>query len=704
MRSLVYVTAVALSIGGPAALASPRSVAFDSPRQFAAGGGSPTVADFNGDGALDVASLGHDSVSISLGDGHGGFARPVFYPVGNQPEILLLGDFNGDGKLDLATGNIFPSQLSILLGNGDGTFQTAIRSDLQLEPFSMAAADFDGDGRTDLAVSLGGTPNRVGILLSNGDGTFRPGDVYNDQAVCLAVGDFNGDGIPDLAISWGLGLEIQLGNGDGTFQPAVSYSIGSWGEYLAVADFNGDGYPDVAIGGDEYVYVMLNDGHGAFPTQTDFFIVGPWALSAADLNGDGIPDLIVGCLECPAGDHDYPGVSIFLGIGDGSFSLAGTYLGSGVGPPTAADFNGDGKMDLAMGNFNAFEILLGIGQGAFQHVANYSTLRSPQALAAGDFDGDGKDDLAISAGNTIQVLLANGQTHSYGIPFDVSSVVVADFNGDGKLDLAAGFAILLGNGDGTFRLAASYGYASAMTVGDFNGDGIPDLAGFGPGGKYIVVRLGNGDGTFRAPKFYTAASVLDMASGDFNRDGHVDLAVVAGPSGPQKTTSVSLLLGNGDGSFHAGTVIPFGSAELTSLAVADLNHDNILDLVVPVWNNSADDAGSATVLLGNGDGTFQTGVSYTVGGAATVAAVADFNADGIPDVAVADGGAGVWIMLGKGDGTFDVQLVSYSIGDPPAVPNPQWMTVLDFNGDGKPDLATVNCNLDGVAILTNITN
>jgi hypothetical protein len=680
------------------------AVTFDSPRQYTAGGGSPTIADFDGDGNPDVATIGADSVSVSLGDGKGGFQAPLFFAVGHQPLLIAVGDFNGDGRPDLVTGGAFPAHLSILLGNGDGTFQPYLDISLHLQPFSIAAADFNGDGKTDLAVSLGGTPNRVAILLSNGDGTFRHGDVYSDLADYLAVGDFNGDGIPDLAMSWSLGLEIQFGNGDGTFQPALRYDFGTWGAYLAVGDFNHDGYLDVAVAGDEYIYVMLNDGHGAFPTHVDYFIVGPWALSVADLNGDGVPDLIVGCDECRAGNRGYPGVSLLQGVGDGSFLLAGTYLGSGVGPPAAADFNHDGNMDLAMGNFNAFEVMLGTGQGRFEHVPNNPTLRSPRALAAGDFDGDGKDDLVVAAGDkSIQIMLGSGKTYTYALPFVVESIAVGDFNRDGKLDIAADFAILLGNGDGTFRQLTSYGEASAVTVADFNGDGIPDLAGFGENAQYVVVRLGVGDGTFGAPQFYPATDVVDLAAGDFNGDGKMDLAVVSTPpnSNSKVVAAVSILTGNGDGTFRSGTTIPFANAELTSVAVADLNHDGKLDLAVPVWTY-ANHAANVAILLGNEDGTFQPAVEYSVGQTPTVVVVADFNGDGIPDVAVGDLGAGAWFLLGKGDGTFEVQLVSYSIGDPPAGnPNPQWMLALDFNGDGKPDLASVNYDLDAVAILTN---
>ncbi len=292
-----------------------------------------------------------------------------------------------------------------------------------------------------------------------------------------------------------------------------------------------------------------------------------------------------------------------------------------------------------------------------------------------------------------------------GSPFNTGNspdaVVTADFNGDGIQDLAVAnqldntVSILLGVGNGTFQPQVTYATGDGpadVAVGDFNGDGHLDLAvvnsGENSSGQFdnsVSILLGNGDGTFQAQVTYATGQVpVSVAVGDFNRDGYLDLAIV-----DQYDDAVSILLGNGDGTFQPE--VEYGvSSQPMQVAVDDFNGDGRLDLVTANYI-----AQTVSILLGNGDGTFQCASDFTATENPTAVATADFNGDGIRDLAVADfGSSTVSILIGNGDGTFHAQ-VRYATGT-----YPEAVVAEDFNGDGILDVALPTDNLQGsVSIL-----
>ena len=322
---------------------------------------------------------------------------------------------------------------------------------------------------------------------------------------------------------------------------------------------------------------------------------------------------------------------------------------------------------------------------------------NPNSVTAGDFDGDGKLDLAVSDdnSNSIRILLGNGDgTFKPPVPYNVGSasesVAVGDFNGDGKLDLAVAdldggdIGVLLGNGDGTFEAAKHYGAGSVpywVVAGDFNGDGKLDLAVTNNGSSNFSVLLGNGDGTFHSAVNYAVGlDPTGMAVGDFNGDGKLDLVV--GGNG------ISVFLGIGDGTFESAGDYPVGAV---SISVGDFNGDGTLDLAA-ADSQSTD----ISVLLGNGDGTFRTAVKYAVGSETTSVAVGDLNSDGKLDLAVADDfGNSVGVLLGNGDGTFKA-VANYSAEDPRSV------AVGDFNGDGRLEIAVAEYSYGNTGVLLQI--
>lgn len=332
----------------------------------------------------------------------------------------------------------------------------------------------------------------------------------------------------------------------------------------------------------------------------------PVAVVIRDFNGDGHPDLAT--LNLSTGD-----ISILLGTGKGKFGPAtsfGTIFTSAFSF-SSADLNGDGKLDLVAPAFNGFSegvvsILLGDGNGSFSAVREFAIAGySPSAVAIADFNGDGKLDLAVPAYNilnegVVAILLGEGSesfsaaTH-FLVGTDPKSVAIGDFNHDGKLDLAVANAgsdnvsILLGRGDGSFNDATNFPVGSpgpaSIAAGDFSGSGGLDLAVANSGnglGNTVSILKGNLDGSFGLPTDFIVGSGLgnaqpySVAVGDLNCDGKPDLAVANVNEG-----SVSVLVGTGHGSFHAALNFPVGNegSGPVSVAIADLDGDGKLDLV-----------------------------------------------------------------------------------------------------------------------------
>jgi len=369
----------------------------------------------------------------------------------------------------------------------------------------------------------------------------------------------------------------------------------------------------------------------------------------------------------------------------------------------------------------AFGLLLATGMPAlaqcppaFAAAANYAIGATPYSVAVGDFNADGRPDLAVAnfGTNNVAILLSSGGGGGTFLPAvnyvsgDAPiSVAVGDFNADGRPDLAvANFgsdnvSILLGNLGGTFQSPVNYAAGLgpfSIAVGDFNADGQPDLAVANGFSDDISILLGNigGGGTFPAPVNYAAGiGPSSVAVGDFNADGRPDLAVAN-----RLSNNVSILLGNAPP--NAGTFLPAVNYTAGmfpfSVAVGDFNADGQPDLAVANRN-----CNNVSILLGNPSpsaGTFQAAVNYAAGTTPTSVAVGDFNADGQPDLAVANQNSNdVSILLGNGGagGTFQVA-VNYAAGI-----GPLFIVTGAFNADGRPDLAVANLLSDNVSVLLN---
>ena len=318
--------------------------------------------------------------------------------------------------------------------------------------------------------------------------------------------------------------------------------------------------------------------------------------------------------------------------------------------------------------------------------------------AIGDFNRDGLTDYAVPTnGGPVVILLGKGDgTFTTGTalntnpPFTPTSAVVGDFNGDGKQDLAVLSAqgigsvnIYLGNGDGTFNLPVNYAVAASasssrlLAIGDFNNDGFQDLVASNAALNQVAVILGNGDGTFNAPAYYaTASQPWNVVVGDLNKDGSQDLAVAS-----DGTSTITVLVGKGNGTFKPAIYVPTPGSQVGSVAIGDFDGDGYPDLAT-----SSAPENSIYVMLSNGKPTpsFQTGVGYTMNYGPYYMTIADFNRDGKMDIISANNGnATVGVLLNTGGGAFSAA-TSYNVGGGSIFAN-----VGDINGDDQVDLTTV---------------
>ncbi|MGA2497677.1 MAG: FG-GAP-like repeat-containing protein [Tepidisphaeraceae bacterium] len=383
-----------------------------------------------------------------------------------------------------------------------------------------------------------------------------------------------------------------------------------------------------------------------------------------DLSGTAVAGNLVSALTTPptvdpqSADYYFSQNSLLPAT---ATTLLASDYATGLSPYSviAADFNGDGKMDLAIANSadDTVSVLLGDGSGGFAAAVNYATGTTPCSIIAADFNGDGMMDLAVanSADNTVSVLLNDGNgvfaNHvDYATGTTPCSITAADFNGDGNMDLAVAnsadntVSVLMNDGSGGF--AGHVDYATGTTPGcvtavDVNGDHRMDLVVANTGSNTVSVLLNNGSGGFAAKvDYFTGSAPVSVTAADFNRDGKIDLAVADSAS-----NTVSVLLGNGSGGF-AGKVDYATGTTPNCVVAADFNGDGRMDLAVA---NSA--SNTVSVLLNNGSGGFAAKADYTTGTTPYSVTAADFNGDGKIDLAVANSlsdTVGVFIGNGRG--------------------------------------------------------
>jgi hypothetical protein len=671
------------------------------------------AADLNGDGVSDAAWVTFTSnvVSVALGHGDGTLGTNVDYASTiPSADSLVARDMTGNSNLDLVVFSSFGGA-GVLRGNGNGMFQPMVT--LTNIGNVLAVGDLNGDGIADVVTA-------AAVRLGHGDLSFGTNYLINvtgESPISGAIGDMNNDGIPDVVIG-GSGVVtghvwVALGHGDGTFEPAVASLATAYNSSLAIGDFDNDGTNDVAVLNSTLgsVNIYRSTGNGALGIR-DFKTTGnPGPVTsnirAVDADGDGNVDVVVGDFQ----------IFVFRGNGDGTIQPSVKYNQPCI-KVDIGDFNQDGIPDILAGSsfleaYPNIRLLLGNGDGTFQNAPSYPTGKGPLAPVVADFNGDGKPDVAVANAftNTLSVLLNHGDgtfgtNVNYFTGTNPQQIAVGDFNNDGKRDLIVAnlntnyVALLLGNGNGTFQPAINAASlligVGFVVAGDFNKDGKLDFA--IPGLFGVSVYPGNNNGTFGAPINSSSAFLFDRAAtGDLNNDGKLDLVV-----GQFGTNTVTFLLGNGNGTFQ-NPVTNFAGLGVYGVAIGDLNGDGKADIAVANFGcnvcNTIYPNGGVSVLLGNGNGTFQPAVFYLAHKSAAIdsVAIADVNGDGKPDlIAGASISPFVYVLLNNGNGTFapgvpfGVQSTAFSS-----------LAVGDLNANGKNDIVVACEASDVVSVLLN---
>ena len=708
---------------------------------------SLATADFDGDGHADIVTgngMSYD-LSVLLGDGAGGYAEPVSYPLPDFSighVVVAVGDANGDGHADIAAAGFNETRIALFSGDGSGAFGTPA---LHLigngeAPRAIALADVNGDGAPDLVTANGNSAN-ISVLAGDGTGAFDAALNFATGAypVSLAVADIDGDGDADIvtANAANRDLSILRGDGSGQFAAPQSLSVGPNAEpfALAVADATGDGHPDLVtanagLDGTEFpppelpgsVSLLVGDGAGGFAAAIQL-AVGPGegrahAIAVGDITGDGHPDIVVSRSNANAAD-------VLAGDGAGGFASA-VSLPTSVGPaPVAlADATGDGELDIVVGNAVSANVSLlpGDGAGGVGFDGNFAAGRYPHAVSAIDFNADGHPDVATAnaTSNDVSVLLNDGSGGFAGevrYPADASptGITSGDVNGDGHPDLLVAnlgggtVSILPGAADGSFGAATNIGVGGtfespyAIALGDANGDGNPDIAtantnisnhslsylqGDGAGGFAAAVLLPVGDD----PDAYYSPQgvVLTDVTGDGNAD------IVSANSG---TNNLSLLLGDGSGGFAAATHLS-PDAGPVAVAAGDVNGDGHVDLVS--LNTTAQ---NVSVLAGDGAGGFAVAQNFPIYPLMPVLeynpwpwglALADVDGDGHLDIVTANTqNDTVSVLTNDGTGDFSA-LAWYGTGAHPGA-----VAVADIDGDGHADVVSANRQNNNISVLFN---
>ncbi|MBN8571781.1 MAG: T9SS type A sorting domain-containing protein [Ignavibacteria bacterium] len=715
-------------------------------------------ADINTDGKQDLVTANQNLNGISIllnttviNSSTPSFSAQTDFATGTAPHSVSAGDINGDGLLDLAAVNTTSATASVFLNTttpGASTPTLSTKTDFATgtNPYSVVLKDMNGDGKVDMVCS-NQTGNSIGVFINTttpgaSTPTFGAMTAFTTPAgpTHLAVADFNGDGLLDVVVPNNTAASISVffntttvGSSTPTFGTRADFTAGTTVWSVATGDFNLDGKIDIACanrGASSVSYFLNTTTTGAatpsFSAKTELAVGStPLGVGLGDMNNDGKPDI----LNAARGAAQF---SVFLNNTSPNASsltlLTRTDNTTASQPyfPIIADFNGDGKKDVAVncGTGNAISVFINTTDlsnlaPSFSAKTDYITSIYPISIATADLNGDGKLDLLSTNYNSTSVsvfmntVTPGASSPSFGAKTDFTgfflpySVKPADFNCDGKVDIVIieytgnQASILLnttpiGSLTPTFTAKTSFaGNSSPLSasIADFNGDGKPDFCFVNYFGGTVSVYLntttpGASTPSFTSPTLLGAGtSPYASTTSDYNGDGKPDIAISNSGSGTVYVYLNTTAPGSSTPTFSNTSFTALSSPR--GIGSADFNGDGKQDLAVGNLNTNAISVFFNSTAPGASTPVF-TQTDITVTGNSSSVGLGDLNGDGKPDIAAVSQTLDLFSVLlntttpGSSTPTFSAPT------DFATVQNPFFAVIKDVNNDGKPDMITGN--------------
>lgn len=692
--------------------------------------------DNDGDSDLVVAQQNFSNgFSVLVNQGKGIYSLPVKY---NSPKAsldIVIADFNNDGKQDVALTNsgfnFDGNSVSVFFNTGNGKFGAPANYTTGNYPTGITAADFDNDGDQDLAVcnNRADSNSSVSVLVNKGNGIFNAAININggDDPFRITSAKINNDNLPDLIIGNNTeNVTILYNSGNNNFSSKLSLDVlNPYPDANATAksaDFDNDGDNDIiftsgftANSNNGLIALFNNKGNGTFNAPLFInlasFTIGPSDIDIADFNNDGRMDIVTANFSGRVDD----GYQVVINQGNNNFSAQPVKpAGQSTYIVATADVDNDNKVDIITSDFYSIEVTVhkNAGNAKFPIPSFYATNSSSSgSLDAADIDGDDDLDLVTSAsgiaavGSKVTVLKNNGDgSFSPGIAYSIRGGGVQakfrDLNGDNKPDLIFATAIstppydfhtAINNGDGTFGARQTWsmnacGWSDIDAI-DVDGDGDKDAvisewlgcSDVSNSAQRLFISKNNGTGSFAAPIIKIINPFPScIATGDFNKDGKIDVAT-------GQSLSIDVHLNSGNSSIFNAPVTYNTAESPYDMLVSDFNKDGNPDIAACTEYNHE----GMSVLLGNGNGTFKPAQNYNGAYSPDLRnesgiTSGDVDGDGDEDILVGNYASNdVSLYLNKGNGTFKFNIrtgVYYSVESP---------ILADFTGDGKKDIVAI---------------